>query len=322
MSRNIPAHFDVGQIDFMSWMSNNFELLHTRDIAEDRKQVAKHLARRIKQYGVEFTASMKSEVEWIDEKNPRMWMYLLDMTQLKPATNPSNSHLAFGLGITIVSNEFDEDKKVKIHNGHVSLPDIDTDIGVVFRSEVISYLKERWGDEYVAQMITFGRLQGKAALKEVFRAQPDTVRHLMKVRAVKEGKNETDVAMNPHDLCNEITRYIPDEASISDELRQARDDHGEDYGILQWAVHNIDQVRDAYDWYKPLFDQAMRIEGTKKSQSKHAAGVVIADRPIEELVPLAYDSSNKDRVVGNVESARFNQWPCREGCSRGGLSEC
>jgi DNA polymerase III alpha subunit len=299
MSRNIPPHFDVGATDFMSWMSDNFELLHTRDAEEERKTVALHLARRIKNKGIKFTDSMREEVEWIDAKNPRMWMYLHDMIKEKPAANPSNSHLAYGLGMTIVSrDELDKDRKVKTHKGHISLPDIDTDIGVVFRSEVISYLKKRWGEEYVAQMITFGRLQGKAALKEVFRANPDTVKHLMKVKALKEGKDENDISITPHDLCNEITKYIPDEAAIADELRQARDDQGDDYGILQWAVHNVDQVQNAYEWFKPLFDQAMRIEGTKKSQSKHAAGVVIADRPIEELTPMAYDAKNKDRVVG------------------------
>lgn len=299
MSRNIPPHFDVGQVDFMSWMSDNFELLHTRDIDEERKAVAAHLARRMKQRRVEFTDMMREEVEWIDKKNPRMWMYLYDMIQDKPAENPANSHLAYGLGATLAGrDELDVKRKVKTHDGHVSLPDIDTDIGVVFRSEVIAYLKERWGEEYVAQMITFGRLQGKAALKEVFRAHPDTVKHLMKVKALKEGKDADDICMTPHDLCNEITQHIPDEATIADELRQARAEQGDDYGILQWAVHNVEQVQSAYEWFKPLFDQAMRIEGTKKSQSKHAAGVVIADRPIAELTPLAYDAKNKDRVVG------------------------
>jgi DNA polymerase III alpha subunit len=305
MSRNIPPHFDVGHTSFMSWMSDNFELLHTRDIDSDRKYVSLHLAGRIEQYckdpfdPVVFTDMMRKEVEWIDANNSRMWMYLADMIKEKPSTNPSNSHLAHGLGITIVEScELDTNKDVTIHKGHISLPDIDTDIGVVFRNEVITYLKKRWGEEYVAQMITFGRLQGKAALKEVFRAHPDTVKHLMKVKSIKEGKNADDICMTPHDLCNDITRHIPDEASISDELRQAREDHGDDYGILQWAIHHIEQVKDAYEWYKPLFDQAMRIEGTKKSQSKHAAGVVIADRPIEELVPMVYDAKNKDRVVG------------------------
>ncbi len=307
MSRNIPPHFDVGQTDFMSWMSDNFELLHTRDIEKERKAVSQHLARRIKRHEalpismkrVKFTDAMRQEVEWIDKNNTRMWMYLYDMIKEKPANNPSNSHLAYGLGMTIVSrDELDVDRGVKIHDGHISLPDIDTDIGVVFRGEVIDYLKNRWGKEYVAQMITFGRLQGKSALKEVFRAQPDTVKHLMKVKALKEGKEADDICMTPYDLCNEITRYIPDEAAIADELRQAREEQGDDYGILQWAINHIDQVKDAYQWYKPLFDQAMRIEGTKKSQSRHAAGLVIADRPIKELVPLVYDAKNKDRVVG------------------------
>lgn len=303
--RNILPHFDVGQIDFISWMSDNFELLHTRDVDSERKAVSLHLANRMKKRTningskIEFTDAMKKEVEWIDKNNSRMWMYLYDMIKEKPAENPSNSHLAYGLGITLAGrNELDVNLEVKIHEGHISLPDIDTDIGVVFRNKVIAYLKERWGEKYVAQMITFGRLQGKAALKEVFRAHPDTVRHLMKVKALKEGKDHNDIHMSPHDLCNDITQHIPDEAEIADELRQAREEHGDDYGILQWAVHHIEMVQNAYEWYKPLFDQAIRIEGTKKSQSKHAAGVVIADRPIEELVPLAYDAKNKDRVVG------------------------
>lgn len=299
MSRNIPPHFDVGQTDFMSWMSDNFELLHTRDIDEERKSVSKNMAMRITKHNVEFTDMMAEEVRWIDENNSRMWMYLYDMIKKKPANNPSNSHLAYGLGITLRErNELFLDRKVKIHNGHISLPDIDTDIGVVFRSQVITYLKERWGEEYVAQMITFGRLQGKAALKEVFRAQPDTVKHLMKVKALKEGKEADSISITPHDLCNEITHHIPDEATIADELRQCREEHGDDYGILQWSIDHIEQVKTSYEWYKPLFDQAVRIEGTKKSQSKHAAGVVISDRPIEELVPLTYDAKNKDRVVG------------------------
>lgn len=306
VSRNIPPHFSVGQQNFMAWMSENFELFHTRDMAEERKVVAKHLARRIRRTrerdersDIQFTSMMREEVEWIDKYNPRMWMYFFDMLKLKPSHNPSNSHLAYGLGMTIVErDELDANKKVTIHGGHISLPDIDTDIGVVFRGDVVAYLKRRWGQEYVAQMITFNRLQGKAALKEVFRANSGTVRQLMKVKALKEGKNPEDISTTPHDLCSEITRYIPDEAAISDELTQIRADHGDDYGILQWAIHHVEQVEEAYELYKPLFDQAMRIEGTKKSQSKHAAGVVIADRPIAELVPIVYDSSNKDRIVG------------------------
>lgn len=300
VSRNIPPHFDVGQQTFMSWLSENFESLYMRNYREDRKFVSGHLAKRIKNYNIKFTKKMKNEVEWIDKNNTKMWMYLKDMIILKPALkNPSNSHLAYGLGLFVVSrDELNINNDVKTHSGHISLPDIDTDIGIVFRGKVIDYLKNRWGNDYVAQMITFDRLQGKAALKEVFRAHPDMVNHLMKVKAIKEGKNIEDISLTPYDLCNAITRHIPDESSIADELEQLRKEYGYDYGILQWTIDHVEQIKKAYKWYKPLFDQAMRIEGTKKSQSKHAAGIVIADRPIHEFVPLSYDPKTQNRIVG------------------------
>jgi len=243
---------------------------------------------------------IRQEAKWIDEHNPRMWCYLSDQLPkdgpLQKHPNPHNSHLAYALGL---ADELDAERPVETVEGHVSLPDIDVDIGVVFRGEVIEYLKRRWGEDHVAQMITFGRLQGKAALKEVFRAQPDTARHLMRVKAVKEGKDPNDVAEHPFDVCNDITRHIPDEAMIVDDLRQMREETGDDgYGILRWAVEHVVQVGRAYEWYKPLFDQAMRIEGTKKSQSRHAGGIVIADAPIADLVPLAYDAKTKARVCG------------------------
>jgi DNA polymerase-3 subunit alpha len=70
----------------------------------------------------------------------------------------------------------------------------------------------------------------------------------------------------------------------------------EDYGILRWAVDNVASVKIAYKWYQPLFAQAMRIEGTKRNQSKHAAGIIIADNPIEHYAPMAYDVRTKTRM--------------------------
>ncbi len=303
-SRNIRPHFNVGQSDFMIWMTSNLETLSTRNIKDEKKYLAKYMAKRIKSNSgtcneFSFTTMMQQEVAWIDKNNQRMWMYLYDMLKQKPSTNPCNSHLAYGLGMTLSGpDELDTNIPVKINDGHISLPDIDIDVGVEFRSKVITYLKKRWGEAHVSQMITFGRLQGKAALKEVFRANPDMIKHLMKVKCVKEGKEHNNINMAPYDLCNEITKYIPDEAAISDELQQIREESGEGYGILEWAIEHVEQVKDAYEWYKPLFDQAIRIEGTKKSQSKHAAGVVITSLPIKELVPLVYDAKNKDRIVG------------------------
>lgn len=306
-SRNILPHFDIVDVGFMEWLSDNFDTLHTRNVDYERKVVAGQLAKRMKWSKIEFTDTMKKEVEWIDKNNPCMWIYISDMLLAEPSKSPSNSHLAYGLGIT---NELDVNQKVSTHKGHTSLPDIDIDIGVDFRSKVIDYLINKWGEDHVAQMVTFGRLQGKAALKEVFRAQPDLVQHLMKVKATKEGKDPKEISITSFDLCNEITHFIPDEAAISDELTEIRKaTDNPDYGILNWSVDNVEQVQQAYEWYRPLFDQAMRIEGTKKSQSKHAAGVVISNKPIIEMVPLAYDAKNKSRVVG-VEMADAEKMGC------------
>lgn len=298
-SRNIPPHFDVGEVPFLTWLGDNFEAAVKRDKAKARKQVGLAVANG--PWGKPLPADkalLQAEAQWIDDNNPKMWLYIVDQIANRKdgvfAENKCNSQLAYALGFT---EEIDHKKPVATVEAHVSLPDIDSDIGVVFRSKVIKYLTDRWGEERVCQMITFGRLQGKAALKEVFRAQPDTVKQMMRLRAMKEGKDPNSINISPYDLCNEITQYIPDEAAISDDLAQAREETGDDrYGILQWAIDHIPQVAESYQWYKPLFDQAMRIEGTKKSQSKHAAGIIIADRPIAELFPLAYDATSKSRV--------------------------
>lgn len=289
-SRNIPPHFDAhDKVPFMNWYSEYFEQLHDMDIDEAKSNL-RDLIKKSSDYN---KSKVAEEAKWIDENNPKMWLYLRHLSFLsEPLTNPSDSHLAHAC-----FNARRPTGNIKTHSGHISLPDIDIDIGISFRPTIIEYLTNRWGKEHVAQMITFGRLQGRAALKEVFRAQPKFVEHLMKVDAAKKGLKPEDVVMNPTDLCNEITKHVPDEAAISDELQQAREENP-DYGILDWAIHNVDKVQDFYDSYKPLFDQARRIEGTKKSQSKHAAGIVIADRKIEELVPLAFDTKGRNTIAG------------------------
>ena len=85
--------------------------------------------------------------------------YLLDITKIDP--------LEYGL---IFSRFYNSGRNTA---DHVSLPDIDTDVNVQIRDRLLEYLKDRWGRDYVAQMITFSRLQGKAALKEVFKAIKD-----------------------------------------------------------------------------------------------------------------------------------------------------
>jgi len=166
---------------------------------------------------------------------------------------------------------------------HVSLPDIDVDVPGKKRDEIIEYLKDKYGHDNVSQMITFGRLQGRSALKEVLRLN----------EACSFGE------------MNEITRSIPNEADISDQLQEMDD---EDRSIIRWAlINHADELRDfcfindhgELDGdYAEFFDQAIRMEGTFKSQGKHPAGIVISRDRLGSVCPMVDQRSGDEKIAG------------------------
>jgi len=170
---------------------------------------------------------------------------------------------------------------------YTSLPDIDIDVPAEHREDVIGYIKDKYGSDNVAQMLTFGRLQGRAALKEVLRMH-----------------NAASFAE-----MNEITKGIPNEAEISDQLESM-----EEKSIIKWALLNEgDNLR---KWCKindgklegslaPLFEQAIRIEGTNKSMGKHPAGVIISKHHLNSICPMTQDKSGNMMAafeMGDLES--------------------
>ena len=166
---------------------------------------------------------------------------------------------------------------------HISLPDIDMDVPGGKRDEIISYLKDKYGQNNVSQMLTFGRLQGRSALKEVLRVNNAC------------GFSEM----------NEITKSIPDEAAISDQLAEMDE---EDRSIIKWALlNNPDDLRD-YCFvndagylegdYSEYFQQAIDIEGTFKTQGKHAAGVVISADELYKVCPMVNPKSGTEKIAG------------------------
>ncbi len=166
----------------------------------------------------------------------------------------------------------------------ISMPDIDVDVPINKRENVINYIKDRYGDENVSQMITFNTLKGRGALKDVLRVYGDV----------------------SFDEMNNITQFIPDEAKIADELQEMKEEFGE-ASIIQWALeNNVDKLK---NWcyiengtlVGPLakrFEQAIRLEGTKVNQSKHAAGIVISNNKLGDICPMVYDSKNKQQIAG------------------------
>src|SRR5689334_12589670 len=142
-----------------------------------------------------------------------------------------------------------------------SMPDIDVDFCFVRRDEVIRYVREKYGADRVAQIITFGTLKGKAAIKDVGRVLDFTFA-------------ETD----------RIAKLYP-------EPKQ-----GKDFPLEQALEMEprLREMRDAGEREQRLFDLALRLEGLLRHASKHAAGIVISERPLTDDVPLWVD---KDGAV-------------------------
>jgi DNA polymerase III subunit alpha len=141
----------------------------------------------------------------------------------------------------------------------VSLPDIDVDFCMNRRGEVIDYVTRKYGREQVAQIITFGTMAAKAAIKDVGRALE-----------------------MPYSEVERIGKMIP--ATLNITLEQAL----QDSPPLQAAYDNDPQVRQ-------VIDTAMRLEGLVRNAGVHAAGVVISPQPLLNLVPL--HKTKNDEIV-------------------------
>lgn len=163
--------------------------------------------------------------------------------------------------------------------GNISLPDVDTDFPAMFRDKVIEHAKLKYGPQNVAQISTFGSLKGKAAIKEV---------------------------LSTFDVCdfetqNEITKDMPNEADIADELEEQKEE-----SIINWCLNNNPKIFGSYctiedgvlkGEYSEYFELAIELEGIYKSQGRHAAGVIVTDRPIAELAPIIYDGKTGEGIV-------------------------
>jgi DNA polymerase-3 subunit alpha len=167
----------------------------------------------------------------------------------------------------------------------VSMPDIDVDVPINKREKVIEYIKQQYGSDKVSQMITFNTIKGRGALKDVLRVYGNVSFEEM----------------------NLITKNIPDEAKIADELQEMKDETGE-ASIIRWALENnsdklkewchIDESGELQGPLAKRFEQAIRLEGTKSNQSKHAAGVVIGDRQLSAICPMIYDTKTDQTIAG------------------------
>ncbi len=132
----------------------------------------------------------------------------------------------------------------------VSMPDIDTDFCIDRRGEVIDYVIQKYGADHVAQIITFGKLKARAAIRDVGRA--------------------LDVPLSTVDT---VAKLVPNDLNMT----------------LDKALEVSSQLYELYssdEMIKKLIDTAKVIEGLPRHSGVHAAGVVITDKPVSSYVPL------------------------------------
>jgi len=137
----------------------------------------------------------------------------------------------------------------------VSMPDFDIDFCETRRGEVIRYVQKKYGYDHVAQIITFGTLKARAALKDTG-------------RVLQMGYNQVD----------RLAKLVPNHPT--DPWTLERTMNGSAEFVAEYKADS--QI-------KRLVDQAMMLEGLPRNSSTHAAGVVIGDRPLSKLVPLYRD---------------------------------
>ena len=158
-----------------------------------------------------------------------------------------------------------------LDESRLEAPDIDIDFCKERRADVIRYVKDKYGEDNVAQIGTFGTLAARAAIKDVGRAL-----------GIPLGR------------VNEVTNMVPDELGISlDKAIEKSEELGQTY-------ENDPEIRE-------LLDLARRIEGLARNVGTHAAAVVIADKPLDDYVPLCRVSGKEDIItqwsMNDVEAA-------------------
>ena len=166
----------------------------------------------------------------------------------------AGSLVAFLIGITDVdSMAFDLLFERFLNPERVSMPDFDIDFCYNRREEVIDYVKSKYGEDKVAQIVTFGTLAARAAVRDVGRA----------------------IGM-PYSKVDTVAKLIPrDAAKIEDAL----------------STNELKALYSGDEEIRHLLDLSMKLEGMPRHASTHAAGVVMTEKPTYEYVPLSYSGT-------------------------------
>ncbi len=180
-----------------------------------------------------------------------------------PRGSAAGSIVLYLLGISDVEPlEFSLTFERFLNPERIQMPDIDMDFADDRREEVIQYVVDRYGRDHVSQIVTFGRLLARAAIRDAGRAM---------------GYQLSEI-----DRVTKMIPQIPVGLKIDDALRMNRE---------------FSQLYDGDPRVKMLVDRAKSIEGVTRHASTHAAGVVVSRDPLTDHVPLARVAKNDDMVM-------------------------
>jgi DNA polymerase III subunit alpha len=141
----------------------------------------------------------------------------------------------------------------------ISMPDIDTDFADVRRGDVLRYVEGKYGKDHVSQIITFGTMAARAAVRDVGR-----------------------VLDLPYTFCDKISKLIPMGLSLDQALNQ---------------VKELKDLCDANSDARRVMDFALKLEGCARHASTHACGVVITPKPLVEYLPCQLSTAGDEAIV-------------------------
>jgi DNA polymerase-3 subunit alpha len=252
--------------------------------AELRKQAVGGLERRIAAHGLapgrtveEYRERLEFELRVIEGmKYPGYFLIVADFIKWAKSQgipvgpgrgSGAGSLVAYSLTITDLDPiRFDLLFERFLNPDRVSMPDFDIDFCQDRRDEVIRYVQEKYGRDRVAQIITFGTLQARGVLRDVGR-----------------------VLQMPYGQVDKLTKLVPQNPANPVTLKRAIDDEP-----------RLQAERDRDPVVRRAFDIAQKLEGLHRHASTHAAGIVIGERPLSELVPLYRDPKS------NMPVTQFN----------------
>src|SRR3989338_7660366 len=152
----------------------------------------------------------------------------------------------------------------------IQMPDIDIDFADTRRDEVLAYAREKYGEDRVAQIITFGTMAARAAIRDAGRAMGI-----------------------PYGFCDQIAKLIPFNPT-----------QGMKEGWLEKCLKDVDDLKEMYRDSanaKKLIDAAIHLEGVARRSEEHACGTVISRDPLIDNVPLQFAPQDKDIIITQFE---------------------